>query len=225
MTEQELPTCNDPQVVLEFLRQKVSQRKLRLLAVACCRGLWQWMTDERSRKGVDVAERYADRLASDDELTIARQGTGTAWTTVWSDWPHIYQAARTAHFACCVGVDRFRFVLEDAKNATMNYARSTGGHRDVDKDIVAEITRQLSLIHCIFGNPFRDSQFHDSWRTATVLSLAQAIYTEKSFDRLPIVADSLLDAGCTDQAILDHCRSAGPHVRGCWVVDLVLGKQ
>jgi hypothetical protein len=54
--------------------------------------------------------------------------------------------------------------------------------------------------------------------------MAQAIYNERGFDRLPILGDALEDAGCTDRDILDHCRGPGPHVRGCWAVDLLLGK-
>jgi hypothetical protein len=64
-----------------------------------------------------------------------------------------------------------------------------------------------------------------SWLTSTVTSLAQAIYTDRAFDRLPILADALEDAGCTNQDILAHCRQPGEHVRGCWVVDLLLAKS
>ena len=67
--------------------------------------------------------------------------------------------------------------------------------------------------------------FDAAWRTATVTSLALAIYEERAFDRLPILADALEDAGCTNADILGHCRGGGEHVRGCWVVDLVLGKE
>jgi hypothetical protein len=58
-----------------------------------------------------------------------------------------------------------------------------------------------------------------------VARLARGIYDDRAFDRLPILADALEDAGCHDTAILDHCRQPGPHVRGCWVVDLLLGKE
>jgi len=63
-----------------------------------------------------------------------------------------------------------------------------------------------------------------AWLTPTVASLARGIYTDRAFDRLPILADALQDAGCDSADILGHCRGPGPHVRGCWVVDLVLGK-
>jgi hypothetical protein len=84
--------------------------------------------------------------------------------------------------------------------------------------------RQAESLRDIFGNPFRLATLDRSWLTSTVTSLAQAIYDDRAFDRLPILADALEDAGCTDQDILAHCRGGGEHVRGCWVVDLLLGK-
>jgi hypothetical protein len=81
------------------------------------------------------------------------------------------------------------------------------------------------LARCVFGNPFRPVAFDLRWRTADVLGLARGIYDERAFDRLPLLADALMDAGCADEQVLGHCRSDGPHVRGCWVVDLVLGKE
>lgn len=84
---------------------------------------------------------------------------------------------------------------------------------------------QTRLLREIVGNPFRSSRAGPSWLTSTVLALASGIYSEKAFDRLPILADALQDAGCDNDDILNHCRDGGVHVRGCWVVDLVLGKS
>ncbi|MBL8798455.1 MAG: hypothetical protein JNM56_31460 [Planctomycetia bacterium] len=84
---------------------------------------------------------------------------------------------------------------------------------------------QLRLLRDIFGNPFRPVAVEPTWLTSTVASLAQAIYDERAFDRLPILADALEDAGCDNADILNHCRQPGEHVRGCWCVDLVLGKS
>jgi hypothetical protein len=81
------------------------------------------------------------------------------------------------------------------------------------------------MVRCIFGNPFRPTTFDPRWRTSDTVGLARGIYEEPTFDRLPLFGDALMDAGCDDEAILAHCRSEGPHVRGCWVVDLVLGKE
>jgi hypothetical protein len=82
-----------------------------------------------------------------------------------------------------------------------------------------------TLIRCVFGNPFRPVTLDPQWRTSTVVDLARGIYDDRAFDRMPILADALQDAGCDSADALDHCRGPGPHVRGCWVVDLVLGKE
>ena len=89
----------------------------------------------------------------------------------------------------------------------------------------SEREAQASLLRDVIGNPFHGAAVEIRWQTANVVALARAIYAERAFQRLPILADALEDAGCTDRAILDHCRQPGEHVRGCWVVDLVLGKS
>ena len=78
--------------------------------------------------------------------------------------------------------------------------------------------------HEVFGNPFRPVAFAPEWRTSTVLALAQQMYDARDFSGMPILADALQDAGCTDEAILMHCRGPGPHCRGCWVTDALLNK-
>ncbi|MCE9562515.1 MAG: hypothetical protein K8U57_10730 [Planctomycetes bacterium] len=85
---------------------------------------------------------------------------------------------------------------------------------------------QARLIRCIFGNPFRPVAFDPQWLTSTVTHLAHGIYDDRAFDRMPILADALQDAGCENDDILNHCRDPkGIHARGCWVVDLILGKE
>jgi hypothetical protein len=79
------------------------------------------------------------------------------------------------------------------------------------------------LLREIFGNPFRPITLDPDWQTSTVTSLGAAIYLEEAFDLLPILGDALEDSGCNNREVLDHCRSGGEHVRGCWAVDLVLG--
>ena len=83
----------------------------------------------------------------------------------------------------------------------------------------------IGLLRDIFGNYVRKVSFDARWQTTDVLSLARAIYEDRAIDRMPILADALMDAGCDNEGILSHCRSEGRHVRGCWVVDLVLGKE
>jgi hypothetical protein len=87
-----------------------------------------------------------------------------------------------------------------------------------------EAPHLLALFRDVFGNPYRKVAFKSAWRTPDVKALAKGIYEEKAFDRMPILADALQDAGCDNDDILTHCRGTTPHVRGCWVVDLVLEK-
>jgi len=82
----------------------------------------------------------------------------------------------------------------------------------------------LACVRDIFGNPFRPVTFSPAWRTEIAVALATQMYESRDFGAMPILADALQDAGCDNDDILNHCRGDGPHVRGCWVVDLVLGK-
>jgi hypothetical protein len=84
---------------------------------------------------------------------------------------------------------------------------------------------QASFLRDIFGNPFSPTAIDPSWLTSTVIAVARGVYADRAFDRMPILADALQDARCDDTDILSHCRSEGPHVRGCWVIDLILGNQ
>jgi hypothetical protein len=89
----------------------------------------------------------------------------------------------------------------------------------------AELAAQAVLVRDIFGNPFRPVAFSPEWRTDTAVALARQMYESREFSAMPILADALQDAGCDSDDILNHCRGDGPHVRGCWVVDLVLEKS
>jgi hypothetical protein len=89
-----------------------------------------------------------------------------------------------------------------------------------------EETEHASLLRCIFGNPFEQSLAVDktwvSWNDGLVAKLAYAIYEERAFERMPILADALLDAGCNQDELIDHLRVLSPHSRGCWVLDALL---
>ena len=84
--------------------------------------------------------------------------------------------------------------------------------------------RRVAVLRDVAGNPFRTVDFSPEWRTSTAAAVARGMYESRDFSAMPILADALQDAGCEDAEVLDHCRGPGPHVRGCWVVDLVLGK-
>jgi hypothetical protein len=91
--------------------------------------------------------------------------------------------------------------------------------------VFAEYRRQAAVVRCIFGNPFRPVTRVPSWLTGSVCALARGIYEDRAFDCLPILADALEEAGCSEQALLAHLRGSGPHFRGCWAVDLALAKE
>jgi hypothetical protein len=105
--------------------------------------------------------------------------------------------------------------VEDARRAFLSAAALARPMPDAIRRILRDI----------FGNPFRPVAFSSEWRTDTAIALARTMYESREFGAMPILADALQDAGCDSDDILNHCRGDGPHVRGCWVCDLVLGKS
>ena len=183
---------------------------------------------------VEIAEKYADGLATLDELSMAHTNAQDAdWDDEDDDYWAIYYDVpayiRAAKMAVVYATHPDDWIPErSARCAAFSTLPETKGKfslADAEIAIVPERAAQLLLLHDIFGNAFRLFTLHPAWPTATVVALAETIYQEKAFDRMPILADALEDAGCTNQEILGHCRGPGPHVRGCWVVDLLLGKE
>jgi hypothetical protein len=208
MTEVEWLASDDLGPMLNFVRGKTSDRKVRLFAVACCRCVWwPYLDDERSKQAVEVAERFADASATPAERTRAERIAKLA--TKGKPGGQRYWAAVAAQMTAAkpLPVEPFISVL--------------GVFRGTDE----ERRQQRRLAGDIFRNSFRSAVLQPAWLTSTVTSLAEGAYMQGAFDRLPILADALEDAGCTDAAILEHCRGPGPHVRGCWVVDQILAKE
>jgi hypothetical protein len=238
MTEQEWLACTDPQKMLEFLRGKASERKLRLFACACCRIIWHLLTDARSQQAVGVAERFADGLTSFEQLHIAHEDAGVAAriahdaTFLPDDDTNEYPSSAATYAS-----DDLRFwdmhhaagVCASDTEWAVAVAIDVKGYRGPNPRFIVR-EAQASLFHDLFGTSLFRSQSAVSpdilnWNDATVQKIAQAIYDERAFDRMPILADALEESGCTDADILAHCRQPGEHVRGCWVVDLILGKE
>jgi hypothetical protein len=221
MTEVEWNACTGPQPMLEFLRGKVSDRKLRLFAVACCRRITSMLTTE-SIHALDIAEQFADGLVDITERKVARAAVIVADTTRHTAFSspvlrHYLGPAKNS-----AGRTLARKVWEGtwlAARGSLHVAACGNTSRREP-----EQATQVGYLRCIFGNPFRPVAIQPSWQTGTVVSLTPAIYDDRAFDRLPILADALEDAGCHNADILNHCRQPGVHVRGCWVVDLLLGK-
>src|SRR5262249_33328398 len=122
------------------------------------------------------------------------------------------------------------FALAEARLKDAGTRASLAKQYDVADELcrqafAAESRNQCALIRDVFGNPFRTVAFSPEWRTDTAVALARQMYEGYEFSAMPILADALQDAGCDSADILNHCRGEGSHVRGCWVVDLVLGKE
>jgi hypothetical protein len=195
MTEGEWLAATDPVPMLEFLAGKASVRKLRLFACGCVRTFWQSMSDSRGTKLVDFAELYAD-------------GKTTAAAIV-------REMCRISY-----GTGILWILRSDASEA----ARRWAGPATTSVRPTAP-----RLLRDIFPNPCRFVPGVEppwlAWHRGTLTALASAIYDTGDFDRLPLLADAVEDAGCADADLLDHLRGPGPHVRGCWALDLVLGKS
>jgi hypothetical protein len=114
--------------------------------------------------------------------------------------------------------------MGDEVARTLLQARHALAHAISEERFRQEAAAQANSLRDIFGNPFRPVSADPAWLTSAVVELAGGIYAERAFDRLPILADALQDGGCENAEILAHCRGDGPHVRGCWAVDLLLGK-
>jgi hypothetical protein len=207
MSEVAWHSASNPRPMLSSLVGAASDRKLRLFAVACCRRIWHLVPDDRYRQAVDVAEQFAEGLAAGEELDAA--GAAVSPSGIG---PAVTFAGRNAAYA--VGWATNEYALNAA----------TGAAESASAAAVDESVAQAALIRDIFGNPFSPVGFDPTWRTEAVVALARGMYEARDFTPMPVLADALEDAGCTDLDVLAHCRGPGSHARGCWVVDLVLGK-
>jgi hypothetical protein len=207
--------------MLTFLRGRVSERKLRLFTTACARLLWERIPLGPMREAVEAAERCADGIPWDDELAdfchqlYARiadgsRGSGRNWFK--------------EHTPDEIGV---YFTVLQTTVSGMGLLGVVTSPWSMKLPYILPLTgaRQPDLIRDIVGNPFRPITLDLAWLTPVVTELATSIYSDRSFDRLPTLAGLLEDAGCEHSDILGHCRGPSQHARGCWVVDLLTGRQ
>jgi hypothetical protein len=231
MTEAEWLTREDPEDLLRFIKQhrgmrrQKKQRKQRLFSVACCRRICPLIGNDRSRACVEVAERFADGRATSEELRAAEAEASAVWSKC---------AADDALFACvqvCWKSDNGMHVSTTTISAVFGQQQREAGS---PVDVLGgrkrgacphEEREQCRLLRCIFGNPFRPVLFAPGWRTDNMVGIARKMYDERDFAAMPILAGALEEAGADNEDILNHCRGPGPHVRGCWVVDLLLGNE
>jgi hypothetical protein len=231
MTEAEWLACEIPTDALRFIKQhrgmrrQKKQRKQRLFSVACCRRIWPLIGNDRCRACVEVAERFADGQATSEELRAAEAEASAVWSN---------RAADDALFACvqvCWDRNDGMHVSTSALSAVFKQQQTEAG-KPVEPlggrtqgACPSEEREQCRLLRCLFGNPFRPISLASRFVSPTVAALAATISDEHAFDRLPVLADALEDAGCDNADLLAHLRGPGPHVRGCWALDLVLGKE
>ena len=208
MTEKTWRTTLDFRDMMRHLSESdaASQRKLMLLTAACLYRVRHYDTEV-----IGLLEGYADRktprkLAMSAVEAAARTARIHAYCTYlfWKD-----KCFDGADVACTVGV----------------YDAASSRGVEWKADDLAERRLHADRIRCVFGNPFRAVGAEPAWRERSIVTTAQAIYDGKDFDALGVLADALEEAGCTSAELLTHLRSAGPHVRGCWALDLILGKE
>jgi hypothetical protein len=231
MTEAEWLACEEPLPMVAHVcaqlgatRTKIGRRKLRLFSCACLRLVWDLLADPREREAVAVCERFAEGQATAAELEAARRAA-------------FAHALNQSSFATNTGFAiNYAAGKSFTENAVTRSIRSAcvarcvgprikeGGVPTDSAEWRAAARAQADLLREVFGTSGH-STFSPAWRTDNAVTLARQMYESRDFGAMPILADALQDAGCYNDDILTHCRDANqPHVRGCWVVDLVLGK-
>jgi hypothetical protein len=195
MTEAEWQACEDPGRMFRLVETGATERKCILFAVAC---------------------NYLPPMYEPDfHETLKKQAAKLTGAVDYADG--LMNVADIRRLWLDSGEDPS--LPERGREWATNWAFKTNWH--LEDPFKSDVT---SLVRDIFGNPFRPVALDPRWRTADALGLARGIYEDRAFDRMPLLADALMDAGCDDEQIISHCHSPGPHIRGCWVVDLVLGK-
>lgn len=231
MTEAEMLACDQLHVLMRFLElhhQKLSDRSLRLFVSACCRQKWDHF-DSSSRHFVQMAERFADGLIGLDELARRRQEIEWIVRKLPSN---TFNSPEEVACRICSGTLLWGGALSAAQSCSVI---GEDGCQETRKANAARAEKQhIRFLRDIFDNPFHYPTIDPkwlAWNNGTVTKLAQAIYDESDLPsghldagRLAILADALEEAGCAAKDILGHCRGSGPHVRGCWVIDRLLGK-
>jgi hypothetical protein len=241
MTEAEWIACTDPMLMLQFLARNHNflarnhnKRKALCFSTACCRRL-QSLLDEytcgilsalsgATEVTLSLSEIEAfsnDALAHTDSLSYLKGNPAgcSRWLAAYavyyaSEGNAAGAALRAAQAIECVGKDPAHF------NVAVPGPPSLGDP--------TERTAQVALLRCVFGNPFRKTRVNPvwlSWNDSTVRRMAESIHDERVFELMPVLADALEDAGCSNADILEHCRHPGEHVLGCWVIDLILSKD
>lgn len=216
MTESEWNDCVEPGSMLKFLQGLASDRQFRLFACACCRGINRFIPVGPCREAVEVSLRYADGQATADELAMAQTAAVALATHAG---PHT-----AAAWAACEAANPSAFgAARAAAHETQEQIRKSSPRAAAD-----EARAQAAFLRDIVGDPFATSPRGVIWRLTgdtLVREIAEAVYTNPAREDMRHLAVELVRLGCPDDALLEHCRSDEPHVRGCWAIDRLLGKD
>jgi hypothetical protein len=207
--------------------------------VAFCERIAHLLPDDRSRDWIVVARRYADRQVRRTEVAAAHEGASRAYDQGCFRWKNLRDRATTsAHRAvrwATHPTQRYyaQYAANDAAEAAAYFANAdtpdpAGFLQREVLEHPAECAVQLALVRDVLGRPELQgpsAAWWGAWQGGQASKLARAIYEDRAFEGMPELGDALEEAGCTDASILGHLRGSGPHVRGCWVVDLILGKE
>jgi hypothetical protein len=230
MTESEWLASTDPTPLLEHLRgsEREKEYRLRRFAIECCYRTWHLLPSDGKRL-LEVVELFGEGGVTRHQRDSAVAAFRAVYGRYGADTPILRAAYRCKDMS--IVAFTANIVAGYTAVAAGNAADTTARSAAYAAAYAAERTGQVNLLRCIFGNPFRPITFDPSYLTPTVVALAQAAYDNRTLpagmldnERLAILADALEEAGCTTSDMLTHCRLPGDHVRGCWVVDLLLGK-
>jgi hypothetical protein len=239
MNESEWWSWDDPEPMLVCVKNEVSARKLRLFACACCRQAWNEFVPPLVVAVVELAEAFADNQIGESVLarvqsTMTRHADAATRSAGHGLTSYGYPALICRAAAAVAtpnprdAAHRTGLLAAHAVNDSAPWGFYLGDlQRGLHgREFDAELAEQAELARDIFGNPFRPVEVDPAWLTSDVLALARGVYEDRAFDRMPILADALQDAGCDNGDVLIHCRDASAiHARGCWVVDLLLSKS
>jgi hypothetical protein len=208
-------------------------RKLRLFLAACCRRGWDLLEHDPVRPVLEAAERHADGACPASRLVrLIRAADAVVKDSLPSMYyveeEYFYSLLRQGHLPR--PIDHLRLgvlcIADPGRDCDLASYYLSIAHGVAGRRLISELSAQCAILRDVFGDPFRPIAFKSEWRTEAAVLLARQMYDSRDFGAMPILADALQEAGCDSEAILSHCRDPKQvHVRGCWVVDAVLGRK
>ena len=232
MADEELLPDHEMMRLIPELRKHASQRKCRLYACACCRRIWSLIPDDACRAAVVAAEWFADKVVGSATLGDANTRAKASHRGYHRRATEpAYYATEACYRVTLSNIDDALKACESVCQAQSYALAGLGDSGEVDAERARdasyhEFTLQTHLLRELLGNLSRPVEPEPGWLTSTVVVLARQMDESRDFSAMPILADALQDAGCENADVLDHCR--GPqqsHVRGCWLVGCLLGKE